>query len=45
MGGPWRHPTGSSLIRVDDWSRWLRVEYGREDWPSYSVRKWFWGAE
>lgn len=45
MGGPWSIPTGNPLIACDDWGRWLRVGYGLKEWPSYSVRKWFWEAE
>ena len=45
MGGAWNIPTGNSLIRGDNWGSWLRLQYGLEEWPSYSVRKWFWEAE
>jgi hypothetical protein len=45
MGGPWNIPTGNPLMRADDWGTHFRVEYADRDWPSYSVRKWYWGAE
>lgn len=45
MGGPWNIPTGNPLLRADDWGRWFVLEYAPEEWPSHSVRKWFWEAE